>query len=377
MEKESALDRKSNWELLRVLSMLVIILNHVVSLSGVLDSVTLNGNIMVSLFFLLGGKFGTNVFVIIGLYFLVDKKRFDSQKIVCLWLQTLFYLLILNLFDIVVFSSEISWKIWVKSFLPILGRSYWFASSYLILLLLLPILNRLYEKWNIRLAHVLVGMFIFSILPTVTFNGRLLGNSAFVKLVFKLLMFGPVWFSFLYMLIRYLKPRIKKLSGGVKLYGFLLFAGSYVLMFLVEIWMYQKGVQGNVFMRNNYSTIRDMSSFPCLTASFGLFLLFKNLHIPQNKWINQIASNTFGIYLLHNHETTIPIFWRGIFALDTMVKTKGYVPYSVALTIGIFIVGCAVEHIRKKMERLILNRPKLGVFCHKIDATINKRFYGT
>lgn len=377
MEKESTLNRISNLELLRVLSMLFIILNHVVSLSGVLDGVTLNGNIMVSLFFLLGGKFGTNVFVIIGLYFLVDNKQFDSQKIVRLWLQTLFYLLTLNLFDIVVFSSEISWKIWVKSFLPILGRSYWFASSYLILLLLLPVLNRLYEKWNIRLAHVLVGMLIFSILPTVTFNGKLLGNSVFVKLVFKLLMFGPVWFSFLYMLIRYLKPRMKKLSGGVKLYGVLLFAGSYVFMFLVEIWMYQKGVQGNVFMRNNYSTIRDMSSFPCLTAAFGLFLLFENLHIPQIKWINQMASNTFGIYLLHNHETTIPIFWRGIFALDTMVKTKGYVPYSVALTIGIFIVGCAVEHIRKKMEKLILNRPKIGFFCYKIDAAINKKFYGT
>ena len=167
------------------------------------------------------------------------------------------------------------------------------------------------------------------------------------------------------------------LSGGVKLYGLLLFVGSYGFMFLVEIWMYQKGVQGNVFMRNNYSTIRDMSSFPCLTAAFGLFLLFENLHIPQNKWINQMASNTFGIYLLHNHETTIPIFWRGIFALDAMVQTKGYVPYSVALTIGIFIVGCAVENIRKKMERLILNRSKFGVFCHKIDTTINKRFYGT
>lgn len=216
MEKESALNRKSNWELLRVLSMLVIILNHVVSLSGVLDGVSLDGNIMVSLFFLLGGKFGTNIFVIIGLYFLVDQKRFKSQKIVRLWLQTLFYLLILNLFDIVVFSSEISWKIWVKSFLPILGRSYWFASSYMILLLLMPVLNRLYEKWNIRLVHVLVGMFVFSVLPTVTFNGRLLGNSAFVKIVFKLLMFGPVWFSFLYMLIRYLKPRMKMLSGGGK-----------------------------------------------------------------------------------------------------------------------------------------------------------------
>ena len=119
----------------------------------------------------------------------------------------------------VVFGSRISWKTWVKSFLPILGRSYWFASSYMLLLLLIPILNRLYEKWNIRLAHILVGTFVFSILPTVTFNGRLLGDHAFAKLVFKLIMFGPIWFSFLYMLIRYLKPWMKMTmsrKGGVE-----------------------------------------------------------------------------------------------------------------------------------------------------------------
>ena len=50
MEKENVVKRESNWELLRVLAMSVIILNHVASLSGILDGVTFNGNIMVSLF---------------------------------------------------------------------------------------------------------------------------------------------------------------------------------------------------------------------------------------------------------------------------------------------------------------------------------------
>ena len=163
--------------------------------------------------------------------------------------------------------------------------------------------------------------------------------------------------------------------GGWRLCWFLLFVGSYGFMFLVETMMYRKGIQGNLFMKNNYSTIRDMSSFPCLTAAVSLFLLFGTLHIPKNRQINKMASNTFGIYLLHNHETTIPIFWRGIFSLDTIVKTKGYVPYSVALTAGIFIAGCIVEHFRRKVERLILNQPRIKVFFQKIDTIVNKKFY--
>ncbi len=376
MERENAINRESNMELLRVLSMAAIILNHAVSLGEVLDGVTFNGNTLISLFFLLGGKFGTNVFVIIGLYFLVDKQRFDSQKIARLWMQTLFYSVMLNLFDVIVFSGKIPWKVWVKSFLPIIGRSYWFASSYIILLLLLPVLNRFYEKWNIRIGHIVAGTFIFSILPTVTLNGALLGDSYFIRVVFKLLMFGPVWFSFLYMGVRYFKPILKKMRGGVEaLVAVLLFTVSYFLMFLIEAVMYKKGIHGNVFMKNNYSTIRDMSSFPCLTAAIAIFLLFVNLHIRKNRIINRLASNTFGIYLLHTHETIAPVFWRGIFSLSFVVKTRWYVQYCIILVAGIFAVGCVIEYLRKKLERFIFKLLQRRSLFERIDAAVNARFY--
>lgn len=206
--------RDSNLELCRIISMIIIILNHVVSLGGVLDAADLHANTFLSLFFLLGGKFGTNVFVIIGLYFLVDQKQFKSQKIMRIWMQTLFYSVSLNLFDMIVFSSQISLKAWVKSILPIMGRSYWFASSYIILLLLVPLLNKVYEKLNVGWPQILAATLIFSILPTLTFNGQLFGNSLVVRIVFKLLMFGPIWFSYLYFVVRYIKTHWKS-SGGV------------------------------------------------------------------------------------------------------------------------------------------------------------------
>lgn len=206
--------RESNLELCRIVSMIMIILNHVVSLGNVLNASDLQANTFLSLFFLLGGKFGTNVFVIIGLYFLVDQKQFKSQRVMRIWMQTLFYSISLNLLDMIVFSSHISLRMWVKSILPIMGRSYWFASSYIILLLLVPLLNKVYEKLNVGLYQILAATLIFSVLPTLTFNGKLLGNSPVIRLVFKLLMFGPVWFSYLYFVVRYIKTHWKSSGGG-------------------------------------------------------------------------------------------------------------------------------------------------------------------
>lgn len=210
--------RESNLELCRIISMMIIILNHIVSLSGVIDRETFTGNTVISLIFLLGGKFGTNVFVILGLYFLVDQKKFNAKKIARIWLQTLFYCVVLNILDVVVFSDKISWQMWVRSFLPVLGRCYWFASSYIILLAIIPLLSRLYEKLEIKWGHIWIGIIVFSIFPTVTFNGNLFGNSLAVKMFFKILMFGPVWFSFLYFVIRFLKENFK-FGGGTALYN--------------------------------------------------------------------------------------------------------------------------------------------------------------
>ncbi|VEE22682.1 Uncharacterised protein [Streptococcus equinus] len=65
----------------------LIVLNHVVSLGGTLENSKLSINSIVSLFYLLGGKLGTNVFVILGIYFL-STLVFKSIRIVKLWSQS-------------------------------------------------------------------------------------------------------------------------------------------------------------------------------------------------------------------------------------------------------------------------------------------------
>lgn len=365
--------RESNLELCRIITMVIIVFNHIVSLGETIDKETLNMNTMLSLFLLLGGKFGTNVFVIIGIYFLTNSE-FKFIRVAKLWCQTLFYMIMLNFVDIVFFNASISFKVWIKSFLPIIGRSYWFVSSYIILLLLIPVLNKLYTKLNIRKLHIICGIILFSLFPTVTFNGNLFAKSIPIRFFFKLIMFGPVWFSFLYILIKYIKEQMNNSwlsSRSVKFY-FLFWIASYGLMYLIEVELYRKGIRGDTFSLENYSDIRDMSSLLCLLAAGSFFIIFNKINISYNRIINYIASDMFGVFLLHNHESSIPIFWKGIFDLDIISKLLVYPLYCCFIVILVFIAGILIEFIRKKVEKSLLNNSRVIRAINWADRRMNK-----
>lgn len=152
-----------------------------------------------------------------------------------------------------------------------------------------------------------------------------------------------------------------------------MFLCAYGFMYLVEVLLYREGLRGNAFMRANYSTIRDMSSFLCLIAAGAFFMMFLKLKIRNSRLINWIASNTFGVYLLHNHTTTIPIFWRGIFKLDVLSRSAWYLPYSVALVIVIFGVSMPIEFIRKRAEHVILDNRYSCDLCERVDAVLKAK----
>ena len=113
--------------------------------------------------------------------------------------------------------------------------------------------------------------------PTLTFNGNLLGSSKLVHYGFKLLLFGLIWFSFLYFLIKDLRENCKgyKIFHQSKWFYFWIWFACYSVMLVTEVVMYSLGLGGNTFAMDNFSTIRDMQSFPCVLGAAAFFLMFK------------------------------------------------------------------------------------------------------
>ena len=92
----SKVNRKSNFELLRIIAMILIIAHHF-SLHGgfrVVQSKPLINRIWI-LWLQLGGKIGVNIFVLISGYFLVSSPAFKLKKVLKLWLQLFFYSIVI------------------------------------------------------------------------------------------------------------------------------------------------------------------------------------------------------------------------------------------------------------------------------------------
>lgn len=84
--------RMSNFELLMIVSMIVIALFHYVG-HGSLTYQSFSVNQVLAQFLKIGGKLGVNCFVMISAWFLVDSK-FSFRKLVSVAGQTTFYALL-------------------------------------------------------------------------------------------------------------------------------------------------------------------------------------------------------------------------------------------------------------------------------------------
>ena len=119
--------RESNIELLRILSMFMIIAHHF-SVHGnfILEKIPLLNKIWLQLLSS-GGKIGVNIFIIISGFFLINSKKVNMNKIIKLLAQLLFYsiliFIIFGSFGIVSFN--------IKSLVKhILGYPiWWFAKT--------------------------------------------------------------------------------------------------------------------------------------------------------------------------------------------------------------------------------------------------------
>ena len=168
--------RKSNLELLRIVSVLIIILSHYVGHSGfdfAGEGFSFN-RLFIESFRL--GAVGVDIFILISGYFLVTAE-FKFSKLIKLECEVLFYSILLGV--VFFFTTDlVGMKELVFSFLPSLSNSYWFISTYLLLYLLSPFINKMIhaigQKGHARLLVILYAVYV--LIPTVT-NLTLAGTS--------------------------------------------------------------------------------------------------------------------------------------------------------------------------------------------------------
>lgn len=143
------LKRNSTLELMRILSMILIVSWHFATQfsetgTGVLDS----GMSWYHIFAIaIGswGQLGVDLFIIISVFFLKSKNMFHSSKLIDIIIQTIFYgclwTVICLLSGIQVGGTEI-----IKNVFSLFFNTFWFATAYVIMYCFSPVLNEILSK---------------------------------------------------------------------------------------------------------------------------------------------------------------------------------------------------------------------------------------
>ena len=326
--------RKSNIELLRIISMLMVILSHYYCHGAFPQDGFMSINKILMQFLGTGGKIAVDIFVIISGYFLINQK-FSLLKI-CKFLScTYFWSIVILVFAILTFGLHNLNPVLVKKSLFPLTPLNWFARAYLHLYIIFPLLNiflhRAGKKQIISIILTLTGFFY--VIPTLmneSKGGYL--NSFFM-------------FADMYMIGAYIQ-----LYGNSKLIRSLKIGGMFgIATIFSSILVFDYMSLSNPFYRA-YDNVMSFSSSGAnlfvLLAALGIFVYFNEKKIMFNQKINTIATTTFAIYLIHDNAFVSDWLWNSIVKGYEFYKSDFLVIHMLLSSIAIFAVCSILEYLR-------------------------------
>lgn len=337
--------RQSNFELLRIISMILIVMSHCDEIFGLADlySTSLGIYKIITDWLHIGGQIGVGCFVLVSGYFMVEQ-NISTKKILKLagevWFYTISIWLIWmgwNIFSNNQLDIILLFKRTVLAFFPILFSHYWFVTAYLILMMLSPFFNKLIfsldEKSYRAFLSVMIIIFVllgggFPKIFCGMFEGRLI----------------PVFI--MYFIAGYLRRFVdsKKRNSSrhffvALIFYFLLFVSFYFITFLGIA--FDSGMI--IGLRYFY---RELNSPFVVIICVELFIGFWRLDIKYSKIINTLASCTFGVYLLHGNEIVLSYLPK-LFPIYKEQNALLIFIYSLISASIIYIVASLIDFVRK------------------------------
>lgn len=355
--------RSSNLELLRILSMFMIVVHHF-AFHGTFDFKTITntnqGALLATLILESFGKVGVAIFVLIGAYFLVEKS-FSFKRVMNLVILTSFYSIIIYIILRVLKFGIPNDYLWTKIIFPYpIPTNYWFVTSYIVMLLSMPMLNIVIRNINQR-KHLYILLFLTVFIVVIPdlysyFPGKMdiwIGQ------------FGATdatYFIYLYFIASYFRLYSSKLTRKWEYWLILVVIGNILLFISYSL---PSDATHNYL---NYSQLMIGQNSTVITmVAVSIFMLFVNINIGKVRCINYISASMFGVYLLHENSFLRPIIWNYInnnrFTTFTSMIING-LKYSFLIFIICILIDIVFRRIlfEKKINKLSL---KLGNYLDK------------
>lgn len=325
--------RQSSIELLRILTMVMIVAHHF-SVHGNFDFPinTITTNRLWIQFIQIGGKIGVDVFVLISGYFLITSSSVKPNRIIKIWLQMFTYSILIYIFCTSLRLEPFNIKNLIKCLLPVTFSQWWFASAYFVLYLFSPHINRALKAFDQRAYLSLLALmtFCWCIVPTVFYETWQCNDL--------------LWFIYLYLLAGYI--RLYGIALSLKGSTYILISCSLILLtFLSAVFFDFVGLK-LPFVGMMATFFYEMHQVPILLISLTLFLGFLKIDIGNNPAINAISATTFGVYLIHDNMYMRNFLWTKLFKNAMFTDSSRLIPYSIIAVFVVFITCSLIELIR-------------------------------
>ena len=356
--------RKSNIELLRVISMFLIIAFHY-SFKGGFSFETFTFNEFLVKTAYMFGELGVNLFLLITGYFLINGK-FKFQRLVCLIAEVFCYhfftLFIAAKVGIYSFPTDI--RGWILECIPIIRGYYWFVTAYVLIYVLSPYLNRFAKGLSKKeyVKFLSITLLLWSVIPTIF--------GFFYNTTESLLYYNRfIWLIIVYFIGAYIRIHsfslIQKRGIAVAV-SFLLLIGSILFIEKLEPLFAIIGTYETAYFWTPNSVLM-------ILLSVTIFLFFLELDIPYNPFINKLGSTTLGIYLFHDG-VLAPYFWKILFQNAVYQDSKFLIIHMLLVTLGIFITGAVIDLLRQYfIEKNIIKIWNKTGFC-RLRNKISKKW---
>lgn len=342
--------RQSGIELLRIIMMLQVIFLHIRSYGGYEEILKGFSGVNLAIGYTL--TFTTRcpiyVYIIIFGYFTVKSRTGKSindvfSKALKVYLPMLFYSVSIPLVLYLLGKVEIVKQDIFKALMPVMSRTWYFMTLYLIVLLLSPLLNRLIvnisKKEFIYLLSVLFFIFcVWDILSEIKPINQVVSVAKVVSTEGGKGLYG---FLFMYLIGAYLRLHVKSFNKP-KIRYLIIFA----LTGLANAALYH-------YMPQYGSTAFSNSNPFAVTQAVCLVLFFRDIKF-KSRVVNYIASVNLGVYMIHEHHMVRKLLW----AKSPTHNLAFYNEYSYLLGMAVIciviFIGCGViERLRVLLFRLI------------------------
>ena len=344
-------------DLLRIISMLMVPIVHVIGQGGILAaavpfSIQYESAWMLMSFVLVA----VNCFILITGYVYYGKET-KYYRLATLWIEVLFYSIIILILFYFMFPADFGLESIWKNLIPTFYTNgqfsrYWFFTAYVGMFLISPFVNIALKHFDKKqdLAAFLSLFIIFSLLPTILNQDMAFNlNEGY----------SVLWFVVLYytggLLHKY--EIFKKLKSNKWLL-------IYIVCSLIS-WSI-------IYISESLGLIETgfgLYSFNCYLSplyfigGIALFCVFKNIKITKSFSISMIkffAPVCFGVYLIHDNMIVDKYVLAKKFAFLANMDPISMIIGIILVGVGIFVACSLIDWIRELLFRKLKVKSRLA-----------------